>query len=173
MKAIVEKVLKSGIVDRGMVEMLEKWGNLPEGSTELLKNETLKNATRESLNKFAEELADEIATAHILRETNLDLDKLKWPTEVTIWGQGAGAWEHLVGPEHTVYHIPAMADRMGRLYFRFQDIDEAWFVPGYKLSRKVFDKTKELTIEETETILQADPLFVNDEKVAYQVTTTK
>lgn len=169
MKPVVEKVLKSGIVDRGMVELLEKWGNLPEGASELLKNETLKDATKEQLTRFAEDLAEEVAKEHILRETDLDLDRLKWPTTVTILPK----FEANPGPEQGVYHIPAMVDRMGRIYFRVQDVDETWFVPGYRITRKVFDKETKSATEYHEKILEVQPLFLGESKIAVQVTTAR
>lgn len=157
MKPLVEKVLRSGIVDRGMVELLEKWGNLPEGSSELLKSETLKNATKDHLQKFAEELAEEVATAHALKETNLDLDRLRWPVEVTI----LDAKQKVLAKS-----VAAVIDRMGRYFFRFQDVKADWFVPGYSLSKLVNGEWND------QVILQADVLFTGETAVAYQVTTS-
>ena len=152
MKPIVEKVLKSGIVDRGMVELLERWGSLPEGSSELLKNETLKDATKEQLQKFAEDLANEVATAHALKETNLDLDRLRWPVEVAVLDQYKS---QIAGK------VTAVIDRMGRYFFRIQDVKKEWFVPGFVIVRG----------DSKETILESDALFVGSEAVAIQVTT--
>lgn len=153
----MEKVLRSGIVDKGMVELLEKWGNLPEGASELLKSETLKDATREHLQKFAEELADEVATAHALKETNLDLDRLRWPVRVDILSEKN---------EPLSLKVSAVIDRMGRYFFRFQDVKEEWFAPGYLLVKDVAGERVE------QVILQSDVLFVGDTAVAYQVTTS-
>lgn len=168
MKPIVEKVLKSGIVDRGMVELLERWGNLPEGASELINSESLKDATKQQLTKFAESLADEVAKEHILRETNLDLDRLKWPTTITIFPKSDTPVRP--GPEKGAYNIPAVTDRMGRLYFRIEDVEEDWFIPGYRISRRVFDKKNKVSTEVHETILECQPLFVGEHKIAVQVT---
>lgn len=158
MKPIVEKVLKSGIVDRGMVELLERWGNLPEGSSELLKNETLKDATKEQLQKFAEDLANEVATAHILKETNLDLDRLKWPIEVSVLDQYKA---------QIACKVTAVIDRMNRYFFRIQDVKKEWFTPGFTIVRND-PHNNELR---KETILEADTVFVGPDPVAIQVTT--
>jgi hypothetical protein len=152
MKPIVEKVLKSGIVDRGMVELLERWGNLPEGSVELLNNETLKNATREQLQKFAEDLANEVSKAHDMRETNLDLDRLRWPVEVSVLDQ----YKSCIADK-----VTAVIDRMGRYFFRVQDVKKEWFTPGFTIVRG----------NSKETILESDTLFIGSDAVAIQVTT--
>ncbi len=149
-----------------MVELLEKWGNLPEGSTELIKNETLKNATKEQLQKFAEELGEEVAKEHILKETQFDLDRIRWPTKVSVL-EATGV---IPGPAESVYDIPAVMDRMGRLYFRIQDVKEEWFVPGFSMNRKAFNKESGLEEMVEEVILEATPLFSGDQKIAVQVT---
>lgn len=168
MKPIVEKVLKSGIVDKGMAELLEKWGNLPEGASELVKNDTLVNATREHLQKVATELGDAVADLHLIKETQLDLDKLRWPTKVTLQEASEGA----PGPKDSVYDIPAVMDRMGRLFFRIQDVREDWFVPGYRITRKQFKPDEGLEMLVWEQILESTVLFTGEQKIAIQVTTS-
>lgn len=151
-----------------MVELLEKWGNLPEGSTELIKNNTLKDATKEQLQKFAEELGDEVAKEHILRETQFDLERIRWPSKVSVLAKEGTS----PGPEEAIYDIPAVVDRMGRLYFRIQDVREEWFVPGYTMTRKAFNKDAGLEEAVNELILESMALFSGDQKIAVQVTVT-
>lgn len=149
-----------------MVELLEKWGNLPEGSTELIKNNTLKDATKEQLQKFAEELGDEVAKEHILKETQFDLDRIRWPSKVSVVGREG----NVPGPEESIYDIPAVLDRMGRLYFRIQDVKEEWFVPGFLITRKAFNKEAGLEESVSEVIIEATALFSGDQKIAVQIT---
>lgn len=161
MKPIVEKLLSSGIVERGFVELMERWGNLPEGSSDLLKNETLKNATKEHLTKFSEEIANEVANRYVLKETQFDLDRLRWPATVDVYSNEG---------INQANHINAVIDRMGRYFFRIQDVQEGWFVPGYTLRRHQ-DHLPEAPKEEL--ILEATPLYMGDDKIALQVTTQK
>ena len=53
MSLIVEKVLRSGLVDRAMVEFMEKTGMLPEGSADTVPDEknALKNALRVAISE--------------------------------------------------------------------------------------------------------------------------
>jgi len=157
MKPIVEKILKSGLVDKGMVELLEKWGNLPNGSSDLVDNDALVNATRVQLQKMAQEFGDAVSDLQLIRETQLDLDRLRWPTKVTI-------------QEKNVFDIPAVMDRMGRLYFRIQDVREDWFVPGYLITRKQFKPEEGLEMLVWERILESTVLFTGESKIAVQVT---
>ena len=127
MKPIVEKVLASGLVDKGTAQLMEMWGYLPEGASEKVKEDELKGATQEKLTNLAKDLADEIEKEHHLRETYLDLERLRWPATVCIYK-----------PDKTlvVSGVTGLMDRMGRFYFRIQDVDQNWFVPGYALERQ-------------------------------------
>lgn len=136
-----------------MVELLEKWGNLPEGASELVNNNELKDATRSQLTKFAEELGDEVVKEHVLKETNLDLDRLRWPTTVTV--------RSFSNPD---LKFNAVIDHMGRFFFRFQDVEQEYFIPGYFLIRD-----EEPGVQET--ILESTVLYVGDHPVCIQVTT--
>lgn len=131
MKPLTEKVLKSGLVDKHMAEMLEKWGNLPEGAADLVNDNALKDATREQLTKLGEELGDEVDKLRTLRETQLDLDKIRWPVSVTVIDDKG---------TYLVHDLAAVIDRMGRIYFRIQDVREEWLVPGYLFERLVINK---------------------------------
>ncbi len=165
MKPASEKILKSGIIDRGFAQLLEKWGNLPEGASELTKSNELHNATKEHLTKFAEELAEAVANEHVLRETSLDLEHLKFPVVVAVCSK----IEVGVGPDWGVNEIPGMEDRMGRLYFRFQDVAKEWFVPGFFIRKSVFDKETQKRYTVNLEILEVTTLFVGDQEIALQV----
>lgn len=167
MKPIVEKVLKSGIIDKGMAEILEKWGNLPDGASGLVEGNTLANATRDHLEKIATEFGDAVADLHLVRETQLDLDRLRWPTKVSV----VAKYEAIPGPENSIYDIPAVMDRMGRLFFRSQDVKKEWFVPGYRITRKQFKPEEGLEVLVWEQILESTVLFTGEQPIAIQVTT--
>lgn len=167
MKQVTEKVLKSGLVDRHMAEMFEKWGNLPPGASEMVPpDDTLKDATREQLTKLAEEIGDEVDKERTLRETHLDLDRIRWSVEVSVSQPREGR-----PPSQIAFRVPGVIDRMGRFYFRIQDIDESWFVPGHILHRTVPDKATGLQLQAQEEILEKTTLYVGEQAVCLQVST--
>lgn len=161
MKTLVEKMLNSGLVDKATAKIMEQWGLLPEGSVDKTKEDALKNATKEELLKLAEDLATEAERAHLIRETSLDLDRIRWPAEVNIIAKG----------EYVAQSVQAVVDRMGRYYFRSQDVQPEWFVPGYVVKRKVAEGNA-LTFTE-EYITESQMLFVGEQPVCIQVTTKK
>jgi hypothetical protein len=167
MKPIVKKVLESGLVDKHYAQLMEQWGYLPEGSTELVKTDALKGATKEQLQKLAEDIGNEVDKERALKETQLDLDKIRWPVEVTVLKKGEG--DHLDGVAHKV---PAVIDRMGRFYFRIQDVADVWFVPGYLITREVMNKDNGARAIVKELILEKDVLYIGEQPVCIQVTTT-
>lgn len=158
MKPIVEKVLASGLVDKATAQLMEQWGYLPEGSVERVDEDKLKNATQETLTKLASDLATEVEKEHALRETYLDLERLRWPAAIERISKPM-----LGQPEVIATNLVSVVDRMGRYYFRIQDVDKEWFVPGYLLRKNGSD----------EKILQAQVLYVGEQGVCVQVTTDK
>ena len=168
MKPIVEKILNSGIVDKGSVKLLETWGYLSEGASNLVNDEKLKNATEKELTSFAEELADEIEKEHHIRETHLDLERIRWPTTVNVFKGD------LTAPklELLASQVIATMDRMGRYYFRIDDVKKEWFVPGYCFERQVSGEGVSVEIRQ-ETILESQQLFINDQPICWQVTTRR
>lgn len=162
MKELTKKVLESGLVDQKTVELMEKWGTLPEGSAELAKDPKLKDATKADLLKFAEEIGYEVEKRAKLHESMLDLDKIRWPTSVSV--------HMLRGDRSDLNHsalvadsVSCVIDRMGRFYFRFQDVDSRWFVPGYLIRRH--------NAAQMEEILESDVLYIGEQPVCVQVTT--
>ena len=158
MKPIVEKVLASGLVDKATAQLMEQWGYLPAGSVEKVDEDKLKNATQETLTKLASDLATEVEKEHALRETYLDLERLRWPAAIESISKPM-----LGQPEVIATNLVSVVDRMGRYYFRIQDVDKEWFVPGYLLRKNGSD----------EKILQAQVLYVGEQGVCIQVTTDK
>lgn len=148
---LAEKILKSGLIDKATASLMEKFGLLEEGASDTVNEDNLKNATREKLEEITETLAEEIEKQHALRETYLDLERLRWPAVVNV----------LSG--ETVLHeaVSAVVDRQGRYYFRFQDVDLEWFCPGRFLS-KVGNGSPE-------TIIESQVLYIEEKPVAVQV----
>lgn len=159
MKPIVEKVLQSGLVDKATAQLMEMWGYLPEGSVEKVNEGKLENATKEQLTQLANDLAVEVEKEHALRETYLDLERLKWPTTIHSISKPVG--DELM--QNLASDLVALVDRMGRYYFRIQDVKQEWFVPGYFMRRASGE----------EKILQSQVLYVGEQGVCLQVSTDK
>lgn len=162
MKPLVEKMLNSGLVDKATTKIMEQWGLLPDGSVDKTREDALKNATREHLLQLAEDLATEVEKTNSLRETSLELDKIRWPAEVSIMDEAGG---------YKVQWLQCVVDRMGRYYFRIQDVDKSWFIPGFTLARKIADGV--MVTHVREMITESQVLFVNDVEVCVQVSTKK
>lgn len=163
--SLTEKVLVSGLIDRHTAELLERWGYLPEGSSEKVNEGALADATRSQLRKLADDLEESLDKELRIRETRLDLDKLRWPTEVDIYNRDFNAYVSL--------KVPAVMDRQGRYYFRIQDVSESWFVVGYhfkRMQRKKEDLSGLLHCVKEE-ILEVQVLYSGDHPVCVQVTT--
>jgi hypothetical protein len=149
-----KKILESGLVDEATARMMEKWGILDEGAADLAKKSTLKDATREQLMKFADDVGEEVDKQRRLKETMLDLNQLKWPAFV-------GIFDPTKSPS-VVHRVTALVDRMNRYYFRPQDAAKEWFVPGGLVLSGPEDKKQE-------TILEVTELFIGDQVAAIQV----
>lgn len=160
MSELTKKILESGLVDETTAKLMEKWGFLEEGSSDLAagKAEALERATvekdvRETLIKMAERIGHDVDTLRRSRETMLDLNQLRWPASVFV-SKPDGSSPSAV--------LDALIDRMGRYYFRSQDVNVKWFVPGYLITRNG---------NVPETILEVSELFLGDQVVAVQVST--
>ena len=153
-KPIVDKVLESGLIDASTAALMEHFGYLAPGSSDKVQEDRLKTATKEELVKLADNLAVEVEKEHSLRETYLDLEKLRWPAGVCIYK-----------PDRTLVAsgVSGVIDRMGRYYFRIQDVKPSWFVPGYFIERSVASG------QQLETIWQSQTLYIGDQGVCIQV----
>lgn len=155
MSELSDKILRSGLIDKHTAELMERFGLIESGDVEKVpEGEPLAHATKTQLSKFGDELAELVEREVRLKETYLDLEKLRWPVTVAI-----------KAPEGLVHvdSFSALVDRMGRYYFRPQDIDVKMCVPGYELI--IFPSMKK------ETICEAQPLFIGDQVIAIQVST--
>lgn len=153
MSQLTEKILRSGLVDKHTAALMEKYGLLEEGSTEKVNEDALKGATRAQLERLAEDLAVEAEREFALKETMLDLSQLRWPVTVRVNSDGVKS-----AP------MSALIDRMGRYYFRPQDVNKSWFVPGYSIDRDGYLP---------QTIIESTELFVGDQVVAIQVSVSE
>lgn len=156
MNRLVEKVLQSGLIDKSAAELLERMGLLDEGASEKVDEDKLKDATKLKLLEITEELAIEVEREHKIKETYLDLERLRWPVEISSIFKS----EIFVAGDFT-----GLLDRQGRYYFRIQDVRPEWFVTGYVLKRKGRGKY--------ESILEAQELYIDDKVVALQITTAE
>lgn len=164
MKPIVEKVLRSGLVDKSMAELMEKYKMIPEGASEMVREDALKGATMPTLQKLAEDLATELEKEHKIRETHLDLERIRWPVTVsfaevskTTTPRGEPVYLYIASD------ITGVRDRMGRFFFRLDDTKEDWFKPGHVLLRK------QGTQIVAHIILEAQQLYLDEAPVCWQV----
>lgn len=157
---VVKKVLRSGLIDKATVELMEMYGMLPSGASNLVNEKNLENATRDKLEKLAEDLAVVVERDYKIRETHLDLERIRWPAIVDIQEFDGSSPRGFVATE-----VSASMDQMGRYYFRFKEAKESWFVPGYKIIRK---SSKTHTV--SEVILEPPQiLYKGETPICYQV----
>lgn len=155
MSDLSKKILESGLIDEATARMMEKWGVLDEGSADLAKKATLKDATREELIQFAEDIGEEVDKQRRLKETMLDLNHLRWPVKLSL-APPRGLEGRPVGS------FTAVVDRMGRYYFRPQEVRafEKDLIPG----RQLMNEDAQVM-----TILEVTPLYVGEALAAIQV----
>lgn len=170
MSELTTKILESGLVDEATAKLMERWGYLPEGASDLARKNYLSNATREQLIAFAERIGDEADKVRRLKETMLDLNQLRWHVDVEVRGRPKGSAELTDKATIFIAALPAVIDRLGRYYFRPQDLPKGVLIPGYLIDREVASDGKTLKRRQ-ETILEVSELFVGDELAAVQVTT--
>lgn len=164
MKPITQKVLDSGLIDKGVAQMMEAWGFLPNGTAEKMDEEALRAKTTEEMKKAVEEVADILEREHVLRETYLDLNRLRWPVTVFVRNDKG----------QSTRDIDGLVDRMGRYYFRIQDVNPEWFVPGYELVRKASPieegfGVKGVPMFLVDNILEKQILYIEDMPICVQV----
>lgn len=69
MKELSRKILESGLVDKHCALMLERWGQLEVGASELVGRQQL---TKQTLEEFAEEIEQLIEQDDVIKETRLE-----------------------------------------------------------------------------------------------------
>ena len=155
--SVVEKVVKSGLVDRHTVALMERWGMLPEGSTESVPD-LIRRLAKEQLSQLADDLEQEIEREMAMRETRLDLDRLRWPVEVDVF--------HGDQEQVAFLALRGVTDRMGKYYFRPEDVrTEEAIAPGMWIVLRTGGVP-----EAPEEVLEVQPLYVGNAVVCLQVT---
>lgn len=142
-KTLDDALLESGIVDRHMAQMMERWGVLTTGSAD--KVDTARVETRDQLRRFAEELVPILGKAEgAYRETRLDLGPPK-PFLIVFTGTAISA---------------AQEDAMDRLI-----CDTSFDAPPGRLI--VLKKGEE---QQSRMVEAVERLYQDDKLVAFQVT---
>jgi hypothetical protein len=171
MRPLTRKILESGLIDVATATLMERWGALPEGAAALAADKTIETATRAQLVRMADEIGEEAEKALKLRESLLDLDKIKWPVHLSIYkptsrvGLEFSSADILLG-DRVETNITAVIDRAGRYYFRPSDIQSNSLIPGYVIVREHRQGF-------FETILEVTELFVGSDVAAIQVSTNR
>lgn len=72
MKPLVRKILESGLVSKHTAKMMEHWGWLEEGASDLASKSLMERDTKVLLSKLAEDIGDLLEDEYKIRETRLD-----------------------------------------------------------------------------------------------------
>lgn len=160
MSAVVDKVIRSGLVDKAVIEMLEKVGALPEGSSDKVKEDALKGATTDALHKLADEMSVLMERESKIRETFLDLKNLKWPVTFSI--------------KKNVNDVPfvqltGLRDQAGRYFIEFRGPKKEWLTPGYIIEIFTFSGGNEAPVHTLEEITESQILYEGKIPVCYQI----
>jgi hypothetical protein len=92
-KELTKKILEAGLVDKHLAQMMEKWGALEPGATDLVGR---KQVTKETLEEFAKDIEEMVRVDQPSKETILDLE-IKEPTVFLVVGRAPfyGAWDEI------------------------------------------------------------------------------
>lgn len=156
MTPLTTKLIKNGFIEKTTIEMFEKMGLVENGATTLVHENAAKEATRETLYKVVSDLEEIIEKDYHIRETYLDLERIRWPATINI--------KKTKAEEPLVKGIAASVDRMGRYYIRMADSKLSWFVVGYL----IFKDTPLGVMEETITNVQT--LYIGSKPACIQIT---
>ena len=158
MKELTKKILESGLVDEHVARMMERWGQLDDGASDLVGR---KKVTKQTLVEFAEEIDTLVENGLVdLRETRLDIDA-KVVTSVSF-------------PSSSVL-FKAYIDSLGRVIFpvnpglkKLQPGSEFLICTGKKVGEDGEESVWVLC-----TVLDTEYLFHGDLLTALQVTVDK
>lgn len=151
MKPISKKVLESGLIDKNAIQLLERWGNLPAGTSERIRSDV----TKEQLKKFSEELSALIEAEPILRETDLSLQYVTEQRRIAI------------GTEEGIQVLMCGISKMGNLLFKPQSVRRSWLTVGNDvLFPDGIGDSKEIMNGQ---IVDVSEVFVESDLIAYRV----
>lgn len=139
MRELTKKILESGLVDKHLALAMERWGNLDRGDAEVVGTAPV---TKETFEKFADDIAMLIDPDEPLRETLLDLEIDGTAIKCRTFG--------------TKTSVPAILDKMGNLIV-LQPVQD-----GVVLVDDVNNVGYEVDMIE--------PIYVNEEIKAYRLT---
>lgn len=157
MNTLSKLMLESGLIDEAMAKMFQRYGIIDETASEATKRSSMESATRDELVRFADRVEEEVEKRRKIRESMLDLNQIRWPVMVSIYD----------GDKYLA-QITGVIDRLGRYYFRAQDVKRAWFSPGF-----TFFRVEHSGDIGREAILEVTELSIGEEVAAIQVSTKK
>lgn len=147
MKELTKKVLESGLIDKHVAQMFEKWGQLEPGATELAGKHKV---TKDTLQQFADEIEDLLDYKKDIHETRLEV-RVKPP--IILFSIKNGSFS-------------AAVDELDRLIVS----PEVFFEKGDKIYPINVSPPND---DEAWIVLDVEFLYQNEDLVAYQVTVDK
>jgi hypothetical protein len=140
MKELVKRILESGLVEKHAALLLEKWGQLEPGASDLVGRVKV---TQEGLSKFAEEIESLVSLdASTIKETRLEVQVLRPPFK---------AFSPSVG------EFLAYEDKMGNL------------IVDHEIGSHISAGLHLHTCSGSKIVLGVFPLYEGEKIVAYQV----
>jgi len=159
MSKLLDALKKSGVIDRHMEKMFERWGmlGLPNDSsrTEFLARE------QEDLEVLAEEISCLVESKKEVHEAVLDLDHLRWPVLVR------------VGGIHSSNTMVMMRDSAGTLFARIDCVpnEKDWynfFHPGQRIFISDVGFTDSFRTKSS-NILETTQIFSGETPIAFRI----
>ncbi len=141
MKELTKRILQAGLVDKHLAMALERWGTLDRGASETVGTCPV---TKETFQKFADDIAVLLDPDEPMRETLLDLKIEGQPIECRF--------------ADTEKVIPAILDVMGNLIV----------LKEVKIGTILIDDTNDTGYE----VGMVDPIYVNEEIKAFRLNVT-
>jgi hypothetical protein len=147
-KPLTKKILESGLIPRTAAEMLEKWGQLEEGASNLVGKKVL---TEESLSKFVDQI-DALVDDHSVKETRLEI-RVRAIHE--LWSGGPG-------------YFSAAEDELGRLI-----INPRYLIKAGAYIYKWEDALSSDPKEATYRVMMVEDIYIKDTVCITQITVEK
>ena len=150
MKQIVKKILEAGLVEKNAVLLMEKWGQVDRGSSELVGTKDLRATTEEAFTRFAEEVEA------LIEKEREELRESRLAIQVGDPFLGSWATQAGIGGE-IVRGVVLYKDEMDN--FLFPVSEDKFITPGATLR----------VGEEEFTVLEKHKLFVGQQPYVIQV----
>lgn len=162
MKELTRKILESGIVDKHVARLMERWGQLDDGASDLVGK---KRVTRQTLEEFIEDLEQTVEDqVGKLRETSLDL---------YVNGDLVAFWPHLDKKVSARAHV----DLMGNIIIQSKFMQPSWgFVRGdvielltVRIGRSVGKPTSIEDALKAYRILDVNSIYEGEKAIAFRL----